>query len=92
MEEELKVKGEINSEIPSRSKIKGIYDDEEERWIKFPIQEMEMNAVSGFIRETVKEISRVSNTFNIEKVDFDLLIDGQRIKLTATVKSVVENR
>ena len=86
------LKGEIGEQIPKKPRILGFYDDEEERWRKAPNEEiltmigLTIEEITPFVRNTVRQMKRLSGTFGIEKVSFDLDIQGNRIRFTVVLK------
>lgn len=82
----------LKQNIPNKPKLLGIYDDEEERWIKFPEDEvleeigMAISDIPQFVNDTTREVKRLTQLFDIEKISFDLNIQGNRIRFTVALK------
>ena len=68
------LKFEILKEIPRQSKISRTYDDEEERWINFPLgtEITGIGKVNRIIKFVVKEIRRIKEILKAEEIDFIL--------------------
>lgn len=86
----------IKKNIPSSPHILGYYDDEQEKWIKAPPEEilklasMEISDITVFVRNTVRELTRLNPTFGIERVSFDLYLSGNRVRFSVLIKPRVE--
>lgn len=86
---ETQLREEIKKEIPQVPKITGIYDDEEERWLKFSAG-MEINGlsqISKFIRVIVKEITRIKTILGLEKIviNLEINIEGYLMELKIVI-------
>ena len=83
---------DIRENIPSRPHILGYYDDDQERWIKAPSEEilkiasMGISEITVFVRNTIRELTRLNPTFGIERVSFDLYLSGNRVRFSVLIK------
>lgn len=88
MEENLESK--ISKQIPKRPKVFGWYDDEEEKWRVFSpgtkfdtIVGLTAEEIPEFVTEVIKQL-RTLGRVKIEKISFDLVIQGNRIRFSVT--------
>lgn len=81
------VKQQIRKFIPRKPKIWGFYDDEEERWIKLPPEELEVllglaiEEIPIFVEEVIKQI-RTLKRVNVEKITFSLMVQGNKVNFS----------
>ncbi len=86
------VGSEIRKQIPRKSSILGYYNEDEERWIKAPNREiltmigLTIEEITPFVKDAIRQMKRLSGTFNIEKVSFDLDVQGNRIRFTVMLE------
>jgi len=82
----------IKEQIPKKTPILGFYDDEEERWVKAPNEEiltmigLTIGEITPFVRNTIRQMKALDKTFNIEKVGFELGVQGNKIRFTVMLK------
>ena len=83
------LKEAIKQEIPQTPQILGSYDDEEERWVNWPvgIELVGFTRINRFLKITVGEISRLRKLLELEKIDLGLAIGigGLKIDFKITI-------
>ena len=90
----MSLESEIGKEIPKRNRILGFYDDEEERWIKFPLGKeiIGIKQINRFVKIVVREIKKLKNLLKLKKLDLvlEVSIGGYRIDYTISLDENIE--
>ena len=90
----MSLESEIGKEIPKRNRTLGFYDDEEERWIKFPLGKeiIGIKQINRFVKIVVREIKKLKNLLKLKKLDLvlEVSIGGYRIDYTISLDENIE--
>jgi len=84
------LKDAIQKEISHQFNVEGVYDELEERWIKFPKSVLEVGQISGFVREVIKELLKLGETIKVREVEFDLMTKNCRIKFSIQIPNLIK--
>lgn len=86
------LKNLIEKEIPKKLPILGFYDDEEEVWRKAPSEEilemigMTIEEITPFVRKTIRQMRMLNKTLDIDRVSFELGVQGNKIRFSVLLK------
>ena len=89
------LEGLIKKEIPKNPRILGFYNDEEERWIKAPNEEilemigMTIEEITPFVRKTIRQMKMLNKTLDIDRVNFELEVQGNKIRFSVMLKKEI---
>ena len=89
------LKEKINDQMPKKPKVLGFYDDEEERWIKAPKEKilemvgLTLKEITPFVRTAVRQIKMLNKFLDIDRVSFELEVQGNKIKFIVMLKKEI---